>query len=565
MRGLFVLLAAVLSFAELRVDSVTVDSVWNSDSASRVSRDCKISFIPQGSGQAYAFFAVSKDGGETFSEDRDSAYVLEEALGAILPCGTKKTVTVRVLGGDRQNFVVRISVRQANPDNWPNWRKRMTSPGTIYNISVNSISTIYFTFPGGEIPSQFSNNDGAAGSGATINGYGGGQWFRDVGDYGVVVFGSGGENFAGNMTGALNLNGAAARLEVWQQPAYSTTPGPGVEFYWNPESAAALPANRRFTTYNFNAASWDKVFPVAIDGWVYSYPMKYVEPLPGVPLGQYRYDQHCFIPKEYTGLGTGVWFIPSSFFMTPGFYYGSNDALMTDFWPGGGKKWYSHYQREDDKAWAHCETPVPEGMAYGSFGNQHVGFSNKYRKVAVPLNGPGGTTGVFDVSRGVENGSWSLQGGTIYGGSQGGRIGKSAVSNGHPRNRSFMVWLYGDYSGSPSGLHVLDFDDPALPVYNVALSGLKGSGENLGVHYIPGLNKFILFSVGTTAFCQKITVPDDLSNTAGYSVEDVSLALGTGVDLTTSYTASGMVQYIENMNCIVFMGVSRPAKAFWLE
>ena len=42
------------------------------------------------------------------------------------------------------------------------------------------------------------------------------------------------------------------------------------------------------------------------------------------------------------------------------------------------------------------------------------------------------------------------------------------------------------------------------------------------------------------------------------------LALAPGVDLKSSYTNSGMVQYIERLNCIVFLAVHKPAKAFWI-
>src|SRR6185503_2372739 len=137
--------------------------------------------------------------------------------------------------------------REAKKDPaWPKWRVAMTQPHTIYDISDNTIRSLQFEFPGGEIPSQFANADGKAGTGGTIFGYGGGALFRGVGSWGVLVFGSGGENFAGNMTGALNLNGDVAHFEVWQQPIYSLKAEPGAEFYCNPKEAESLPEHRRF-------------------------------------------------------------------------------------------------------------------------------------------------------------------------------------------------------------------------------------------------------------------------------------------------------------------------------
>jgi hypothetical protein len=372
------------------------------------------------------------------------------------------------------------------------------------------------------------------------------------------------------MTGGLDLNADVAHFSPWNQPAYSLSAADSTEFYWNPTDAAALPANRRFTNYNFDTTTWDRVFPVAINSWVYARPMKYVEPLPGVPLGQYRYDQHCFIPAQYTGMGTGVWFIPTAYFMTPGFYYGSSNALMTDFWPSGRKKWYSHYQREDNKAWAHLDTPIPEFMGTGGFGGQVVCFSEKYRLVVSPLMGTNQQTGLFDCSHGVVNGTWTLKPSVERGYSYPSnwayvKIGKSALSNGHPRNRSFMVWFTGGYSAPPVGFNILDLDDPAFPTYKVMKSNLKGYGENYGLHYVPSGNKFYLFGASDTAYCQAITIPDDLSDTAAYVIQDVPLSKAVGVDMTSSYTAAGFVQYVENLDCFVFMAVNRPAKAFFVE
>lgn len=448
----------------------------------------------------------------------------------------------------------------------PAWRRAMAAPNTIYDISDNTIASIKFTFPGGTIPSQFSNSDGAAGTGMTIFGYGGGALMRGVGKYGVIAFGSGGENFAGNMTGALNLNGDVAHYEVWQQPIYSLKAGPGVEFYWDPKEAEALAANRKFPLLKFDKAKWDGGFPMAIGGWVYPAPVKYVELVEGVPLGLYRYDQHCYIPAEYTGLGTGVWFIPNVHFMAPGSYYGIDMALCADFWPSGKKKWYSHYQREDTKAWTRLPGPVPETLVPGSFSSQVVGFSTKHKKVIVPHQG-GGNCGVFDVANGMAKGMWSVKASPKKGNATVGiRCGqKSAMSNGHPRNRAFFVWYNGPYGAAPTCLNVLDLDDPAYPIYAVNLA-LKGSGERVGLHYIPALDRFISFGVygsPAQAYCQRITIPDNLADTEAYAVEDLPLALAPGVDLASAYTNSGMVQFVEKLNCVVFMATSKPAKAFW--
>jgi formylglycine-generating enzyme required for sulfatase activity len=110
----------------LRVDSVTVDSVWNSDSAwtddfnmaqNRRSRDCKISFVPQGEGTAMLAIAMSVDSGKTWvsSTESDTLKVSNYAFFAPVSIGRKTVITARVLGGDRPNMAFKITARQNAP------------------------------------------------------------------------------------------------------------------------------------------------------------------------------------------------------------------------------------------------------------------------------------------------------------------------------------------------------------------------------------------------------------------------------------------------------------------
>lgn len=96
-----------------RVDSVTVDSVWVSDSASRISRDCKVSFKPIGIDTVeIKSVTLSVDSGLTWSFSPDSVAVLNGGLSAKYICAEKATVLVRILGGDRSNVAVKVTVRQ---------------------------------------------------------------------------------------------------------------------------------------------------------------------------------------------------------------------------------------------------------------------------------------------------------------------------------------------------------------------------------------------------------------------------------------------------------------------
>jgi formylglycine-generating enzyme required for sulfatase activity len=117
--------AGNVSAQKLHVDSVTVDSVWASDGSWLVggvaqdvpSRDCKISFIPQGEGAAIMSVSMSTDSGKTFSAaaPTDSLVVLGWTLYSPLVTGTKAHITVRVLGGDQPGVSFKMTARQEAP------------------------------------------------------------------------------------------------------------------------------------------------------------------------------------------------------------------------------------------------------------------------------------------------------------------------------------------------------------------------------------------------------------------------------------------------------------------
>jgi formylglycine-generating enzyme required for sulfatase activity len=98
----------------LHVDSVTVDSVWNSDSFSLPNRDCIISFMPMGGGMARCSLFVSLDSGKSWYA-KDSFSVLDTGLVHLTACGTKGRVTVRIPGGDRTGIVIKMTARQEAP------------------------------------------------------------------------------------------------------------------------------------------------------------------------------------------------------------------------------------------------------------------------------------------------------------------------------------------------------------------------------------------------------------------------------------------------------------------
>jgi hypothetical protein len=150
--SLIVVLAFVsLASAQiLRVDSVSVDNVWNSDSSwyaggvlqKRTSRDCNVSFVLKGEGTAQIFFSVSIDSGKTWVFNPESLTVVDRWYhNNPLGVGYKRTITVRVLGGNRSAFAFKVTARQSAPkiSGWAHGLAAIVSPGqnafTIVRLS----------------------------------------------------------------------------------------------------------------------------------------------------------------------------------------------------------------------------------------------------------------------------------------------------------------------------------------------------------------------------------------------------------------------------------------------
>ncbi len=120
---LFILSSSVFpSFSQiLRVDSVSVDSVWNSDSSwyngqglpqQRTSRDCLVRFSVHGQGLAMCYAALSIDSGRSWGQ---TITVLDTGISKPVQCGSKCSVKLRVTGQDQPNVAFKITARQYKP------------------------------------------------------------------------------------------------------------------------------------------------------------------------------------------------------------------------------------------------------------------------------------------------------------------------------------------------------------------------------------------------------------------------------------------------------------------
>jgi hypothetical protein len=99
-------------------NSVSVDSVWNSDSSwydlngilqQRNSRDCHISFLSQDTGCiSQCTVSVSLDSGKTWAPNPNPLCILVNCVDSTVHQGQKANVVVRVLGQDRPNVVFKV-------------------------------------------------------------------------------------------------------------------------------------------------------------------------------------------------------------------------------------------------------------------------------------------------------------------------------------------------------------------------------------------------------------------------------------------------------------------------
>jgi len=144
--------ASLLPAMTLSMDSVTIDSVWNSDSGGVARRSCLVSFVPKGDLQYVRCVpSVSFNGGLTWLTD--SIVCVNKAIDTLLPCGKKKTITLRIKGGDRNDVAIRMT-------------GKLTDSAGHYNVDFSKLQIEDPLSEGG----LWSNNtQGVAGNAAPLN------------------------------------------------------------------------------------------------------------------------------------------------------------------------------------------------------------------------------------------------------------------------------------------------------------------------------------------------------------------------------------------------------------
>ncbi|MDD5674592.1 MAG: hypothetical protein PHC61_10540 [Chitinivibrionales bacterium] len=123
MNKIFALLVGALLFAGpaegaqlTRVDSVTVDSVWNADTtnysgALKPRRNVKVSFKPIAGDSVYCIFDVSLDSGKTWIYNRDFIEGKDSVAAVKAAPNKKSSLVLRLNCGDTARAVFRVTAR----------------------------------------------------------------------------------------------------------------------------------------------------------------------------------------------------------------------------------------------------------------------------------------------------------------------------------------------------------------------------------------------------------------------------------------------------------------------
>jgi len=454
----------------------------------------------------------------------------------------------------------------------PAWRTAMTVTDRVYYLTAQ---------PPGQapslagLPSRFGRN-GVGTFGAAwdvMSGYSSGQLLDDVGGpFGTMVYGTGGHEIIANQLLGLNLNDDAPVWDWWQLPNYQTADVNGADLYYSPAEEAALVAGPRGTAARIrvgfevaDVATWDKAFPVAFAGWIF--PRKLTTGQMGnqVPHG-FRYSSVAYVPASMTGTDAMYFAItgaqgPFSQNAKPA---GATDAEWFDasvLISGNRRKFPYYFQNCRTKAWTQ-HLWQPDGMSLSSgFSAPPIGVFRDIKRIYVcggNVAGPGYY--YIDMSAGFAGQTVSAFISTKAGGGShvdGSRFSCGAFSEGDPLGRHFMVTNAND--ANTTKLAVYDFDANNSFLIDLAAAGFTFSGvdERMGFSYDP-VNRRVLILMApspneNTPFYWSITVPSDLTNSAGWVASKRFLTFDDAAMATTVFNPNQ-----DNQNALAgFYGKTR--------
>ena len=129
--GVILTAAVLISAQQISVSSVRVDEVWNSDTAGRTSRNCRISFLPEGNMKMVRWsLLISFDNGQSFVDSIEP--YKDWGVDSFAECGIRMEVNAHIPGGDRQNVVVKVFTRVPMP-------AMVSIPGGTFQMGSNHL------------------------------------------------------------------------------------------------------------------------------------------------------------------------------------------------------------------------------------------------------------------------------------------------------------------------------------------------------------------------------------------------------------------------------------------
>jgi hypothetical protein len=480
----------------------------------------------------------------------------EAPLAGAVPAGIPQVGTAR--GGSGLYVAANASLPV---DGTPAWRAAMTLTNRLYNVSSNKPGEAAGLLPE-TLPSHYGTNVVSVntGSGADIMaGYSSGTHLEsEGGDYGTMIYGTGGHTRLQNQLLGLDLNDDSPAFFWWRQPEYKTGDTGGANLYYDTGSSVQ--------TVGEDGTSWNREFPVRFDDWVYPRALTTGEMGDGAPHG-FRYGFLAYVPASVTGSDPAL--LVSTVRPQGPFSLAERPSNVTVaewfnaanlYSPSGRRKWPFHLLNLTSNTWSVVgvmpdvdttgfqgvclsTVDVPSKRVYASFDNtnpntMYLDFSGGLGSVTVSSATPATVTGSH--GRGANS------------------IG--AFTTGHPTK---LLWYWPDLNNA-GGLVIQNPGAGTYDAIDLTSKGLTiGIGhEKIGMSYDAENNRILIVQpvniadISEGIECYSITIPESHLTAADYTVSRVTLSVDAGVEALSNdlYIAEfyGKTRYLPTIGvCLV--------------
>lgn len=176
----------------------------------------------------------------------------------------------------------------------PAWVQAMTVSKRLYVVNGTHPGNTTGLLLSSGFPTHFGDNvTGSFGAGWDVmSGYSSGVHYADASAFGRMEYRTGGHTRLQNQALGLDLNAGAPSYSWAEQPTYQTSDTAGANMYYDPGASVQ--------TVGEDGASWNRVFPVKFDGWVYPRALTDGNMGNSVPHGM-RYCTVCYVPAAASG------------------------------------------------------------------------------------------------------------------------------------------------------------------------------------------------------------------------------------------------------------------------